>query len=369
MDRLLAIAAAALEAFVAAAPWVLLGLGAAGLLHVLLPEGGVARWLGGRGFGSVVRAAALGVPLPVCSCGVVPLSLALRRKGASRPATVSFLITTPESGADSIALTWGMLGPVMAVARVAASLATAVLAGVLAMAFPGRADEERVSPENPTCCGTDRVPDGAAVDVPPRTGVREAVRFAFVTLLDDIAFWLVVGILLTGVLAAWLPEDLSRFGLGGGIVPMLVMLAAAVPVYVCASASTPMAAALVAKGVSPGAALVFLLAGPATNAAALAVFRRNFGRTFVVTYLAAIVVGSIASGLALDAVLLATGLRIASTVFTGGAETHAVWEWACAAVLAVLLAWRLSAGAFREGWRELVASVRALVPRGAGGAP
>jgi len=368
LARLLAIPAAAAEAFVSAAPWILLGLAAAGALHVVLPERRVAAWLGGRGFGPVLRAAALGVPLPVCSCGVVPLSLALRRKGASRPATISFLITTPESGADSVALTWGMLGPVMAVARVAASLATAVATGALAMAFPGSPDEDRAAAAPGTCGCDEGSCDGAdAGDSPRRGALVGALRFAFVTLLDDIAFWLVVGILLTGAIAALLPSDLAVWGIGGGIVSMLLVLAAAVPLYVCASASTPIAAALVAKGVSPGAALVFLLAGPATNAASLAVFRRNFGKTFVRTYLGGIAVGSLACGLALDAILGATGLTVASRLFAGDGRGHAAWAIASAIVLGALLVWRLAAGGFREGWRELRGSLAALVPRGARG--
>lgn len=363
MERLAAIPAASLEAYVAAAPWVLLGLAVAGVLHVVLPEGMVARWLGGGGIGPVFRAAALGVPLPVCSCGVVPLSLSLRRKGASRAATMSFVITTPESGADSVALTWGMLGPVMAVARVVASLATAIVTGLLALAFPGRGgQDERFAEESAgtdACCTTD---GGGSADGPRTLGA--AARYAFVTLLDDIAFWLVIGIAATGMIAALLPDDLSVWGLGGGLVPMLLILVAAVPVYVCASASTPMAAALVAKGVSPGAALVFLLAGPATNAAAVSVFRRNFGARFVLTYLAGIVAGSIACGLLLDAVLASTGWVVASRLFGARHETFASWEIASAVVLGGLLLWRLASGGFREGWHELRASLVALIPGG-----
>ena len=358
MDRLLAIPAGALEAFVAAAPWILLGLAAAGALHVLLPEGLIARWLGGRGFGPVLSAAALGVPLPVCSCGVVPLAIELRRRGASRPATISFLITTPESGADSIALTWGMLGPVMVVARVVASLATAIATGALAMLFPGRPGEERGVATDVDCGCEDGCDDGDRR--PPRRSVREAIRYGFVTMLDDIAFWLVIGIALTGVIAAFVPSDLAARGFGGGIAPMLIVLVAAVPVYVCASASTPMAAALIAKGVSPGAALVFLLAGPATNVAALTVFRRNFGAGFVRTYLAGIVLGPIGCGLALDAILAATGGVVASKLFVEGSTGPGAITVASAVLLGVLIVWRLAAGGFRSGWRELRASVVAL---------
>lgn len=359
MDLLIRILEAAVETFLVASPWILLGLAAAGVMHVLLPTERIERWMGGTGFGAVLRAAAFGVPLPVCSCGVVPLALTVRRKGASRPATLSFLITTPESGVDSVALTWGVLGPIMAIARPVASLVTATIAGALAILVPGREPVAAAPADNCGACCDDEPSES------PETGgtIRRASRYAFVTLLDDIAFWLVLGVALTGVVAVLLPADLA--GRGSGIVQMLVILAAAIPIYVCASASTPVAAALVAKGVSPGAALVFLLAGPATNAASIVVLRKNLGPSFVGVYLASIVAGSIACGLALDALLAATGWTVVSRLFGDGAahDTHGPWTVAAASILAVLLVWRLARGAAREGWREVRASFAALVPR------
>ncbi len=346
---------ASLATFLLAAPWILLGLIAAGVLHVAIARERVERWMGGRGMGSVVRAALFGVPLPVCSCGVVPLSIALRKQGASRPASMSFLITTPESGPDSILLTWGLLGPVMALVRPVASFLTAVTAGALAILFPGRADAGvPVLPAGACCadpcCGADH--DAPATPT-LRTRARRAAQFSFVTLLDDIAFWLVIGVLLTGVIAATFPPDLAVWGLGGGLLPMLLILVAAVPMYICASASTPVAAALVAKGISPGAALVFLLAGPATNAASVLVLTRNFGRAFIRSYLLGISIGAVGSGLLLDALLVRFGLDIVSRLPASASEELGVLHVSTGLALAALIGWRFSRGALRESLREL----------------
>lgn len=383
MTLLLEILIGARDTFLMAAPWLLFGLLAAGFLHVFISGKHVERFVGGRGLTSVVRAALFGVPLPICSCGVVPLAIALRRKGASRPASLSFLITTPESGVESIALTWGVMGPLMAIVRPLASLITGVVTGILAIAYAGdedprQAPEPEVEPEpccepEPSCCEPElpAVREGWAARVDRWLGVgseepgvlSRALRYGFVTLLDDIAFWLVVGIALTGVIAAAFPADLSVWGLSGGLLPMVLVLIAAVPMYICASASTPVAAALVAKGLSPGAALVFLLAGPATNAASVLVLTKNFGRKLIQLYLAGIVVGSLLCGLALDALLATTGWKVISRITSSEAMGYGTLELVCGIVLAALLTWRFAAGAAGSGWREVRDSVVAFFGR------
>ncbi|MBZ0272774.1 SO_0444 family Cu/Zn efflux transporter [bacterium] len=385
MNIILDILSATLDAYVLAAPFLLFGLAGAGLLHVALSRHAVERHLGGGGMGSVARAAAFGIPLPICSCGVVPIGIELSRKGASRPATMSFLITTPESSADAILLTWGMLGPFVAIARPIASFFTAVLAGVFAMFFPARGEGD--APAGPeidekaieaACCDSAvcntagaKSPDGVgfagvgrsirnAIARKTEPGVepfgsllRRGARYAFVEVADDILFWLFAGLLLTGVITVLVPNDLASIGLGGGHASYLVMLAAGIPLYMCASASTPVAAALVAKGVSPGAALVFLLSGPATNAATVVVLRGVFGRGFVRVYLAAIALGALAAGFALDFALASIGVSVVPKLagdFEGAAGAVMA---ASAAVLGVLSAWRFSHGAANMGLREL----------------
>ena len=189
--------------------------------------------------------------------------------------------------------------------------------------------------------------------------MRDVCRYAFVDLADDIAFWLVLGLFLAGAISVVLPNDLAARGLGSGLAPMLLLLLAGVPLYMCASASTPVAAALVAKGISPGAALVFLLSGPATNAATLVLLARHFGARFVRIYLASIVVATLFCGLALDWLIGITGWRVQATL-SGGLGGVAMIEWLSALALALLLAWRLAAGAGGQGVHELIENLESL---------
>ena len=377
-----------------AAPFLLLGMLCAGMLHVLLARRHVERWLGQEGLLGVLIGACFGIPLPLCSCGVVPVAMALRRKGASRPASLSFLITTPESGADSIVLTWGMLGPVMAVARPLAALVTALLAGVAAIVFDdeaspaagareaahdggdghGSADEPHVitlrellhslrafvwpSRTRSTANAESTAPAEHAAR-PFEDVMREVGRYAFVEVADDIAFWLVVGIVLAAMLSLFLPDNLAASGLGSGLAPMLLLLIAAVPLSMCASASTPIAAALVSKGISPGAALVFLLSGPATNAATMVLLARHFGARFVRVYLGSVVIGTLLCGLALDWFIGVAGWQVTATLASslGGA---AMVQWLSALFLTGIVAWRLWSGAGRQGVAELIENVERL---------
>lgn len=342
----------------ASSPYLLLGIGLAGLVKALVPQRAVARLLGRDGFPGILRAAAIGVPLPICSCGVVPLAVALRRQGASAPATMSFLITTPESGIDSILLSWGLLGPVMAVARPIASFASALLAGGLSLLAPAR--EGSATEPASTACGA----DGCGCHPAAPRGVLARGLDATRELFDDLVFWMWLGIVTAGALAAVLPDDLAALGFGGGLAPMLLLLVVGIPLYVCASSSTPVAAALLLKGVSPGAALVFLLVGPATNAASLLLLHRSFGRRFILSYLAGVALGAVASGLALDALVDAAGWQVVPAL-GAGVENDAPGALALAATLlfVAVSAWRLAAGAGRAGWLDLRSNLRALAGR------
>ncbi|MCP4899608.1 MAG: SO_0444 family Cu/Zn efflux transporter [bacterium] len=387
------------EMLLSASGFILLGLFVAGFVHVLLPGSLVARWMGRRGLSGAALAALIGVPLPICSCGVVPLAMELRRKGASREATLAFLITTPESSLDSILLTWGLMGPLMAIIRPIAAFLTAILAAVLAI-VDGRGDtgETIVSGcESNSSCVSDCGDQGSAVPqfdrteealaelarvwrsllrglgIRPEIGegevgekrrgslvdllLRPAIRYAATDLLDHVVFWLVLGIVMAGIIGALVPADLAGTGLGSGVLPMLLLVVAGVPLYLCASASTPVAAALLFKGFSPGAALVFLLTGPATNISTLLMLTRVFGRRFVALYLVSIVGAAVACGLALDAVLSWVGWSIAASVGGEARASIQFIEIVFAILFLVLAAWRLSAGAFRTGVRDLRGSI------------
>lgn len=351
MSLLLEILRQAWATWLLAAPWILLGLALAGVLHAFVSNAWIARWLGAPGFGGVARAALLGVPIPVCSCGVLPLAVAMEKKGASRPATMSLLITTPESSADAVVLTWGLMGPVMAVARPVAAFLSAFVAGGLAIFFPGRESAATQTASAPEVVKT----ESAA----PRRRSRwaEALHFAAVELADDILLVLVLGVLAAGVVAAAVPDDLGALGLvstfPGNLVAMGVVLVAGLVLYTCASASTPLGAALLAKGLSPGAVLVFLLAGPATSLASIAVLWRSFGRRFVGLYLLGISIGAVACGLALDAAVAWLGWRLHGMAGVDPESPMRAIELAAAALLGALALWRFGSGAAGRGWREL----------------
>jgi uncharacterized protein len=265
----------------AMAPYLLFGFLVAGVLSVLVPAEMVERHLGGRKLWSVVKASAYGVPLPLCSCGVIPVAASLRKHGAGRGATTAFLISTPQTGVDSILVTWSLLGPIFAVIRPFAALVSGLVGGVMVNEFVRNPDQEENGAPivcEGDCCGSE-ARNGRIVGV---------LRHAFVTLPADIGKALFIGLIVAGLIAALVPQGFLTQYLGKGLLPMLVMMAIGIPLYVCATASVPIAQSLILAGVSPGAALVFLMTGPATNAATVATVWRTMGRRTAFIYLAAV---------------------------------------------------------------------------------
>ncbi|WP_197524852.1 permease [Botrimarina hoheduenensis] len=310
------------------APWLLLGAAIAGLLHALLPPGFLERQLNGRL--GVVKAVALGVPLPLCSCGVVPVGLSFHRQGAGVGAAVGFLISTPQTGVDSLMVTGSMLGWPFALFKVLVALATGMVGGWLA---------NRFAHEKP------RLPILEPVTVVTRqAGWRDALDHAD-EVLASIWRWLVAGVLIAAALGAWLPPtSLTGLAQQGSLAAIGVTLLAATPLYVCATASVPIAAALAAAGLPIAAVLVFLMAGPATNAATIAALWRGLGGKATAIYLATIIGGSVAGGLFYEAL----GLPLAgSAAVTHDHAAHLIpgWHQALAIVLALWLA--------RFAWRDV----------------
>ncbi len=289
------------------APWLLFGLIAAGLIHAWLPMRIVGRALGGSGPMAVVKAALIGAPLPLCSCGTLPAAISLSRAGASRASTTSFLISTPETGVDSVALSWVLLGPVLAILRPIAAIISAITAGLMVGATESYSNqakgvELRVTAEpacDTVCCSSPEAmtEDSAEPGFWRRTW--DGLRYAFTDLLDDLALWLLVGIVAAGVVVTLVPPDML-VEWGSGLGAMLLILLVSVPMYVCATASTPLALAMLFAGVSPGTVLVFLLAGPASNVASLVLVRKELGSRALVAYLLGICGVSILLGLILD---------------------------------------------------------------------
>ncbi len=305
------------EIWLEAAPWLLVGLVAAGILKTWVPTRYLQEWLGGRGLYPVLKAAVIGTPLPLCSCSVLPTAIQLRRSGASKAATVSFLVATPENGVDSIALTYVMLGPVMTIIRPVAAIVSAVSTGLLTGLVADHKAEPEI-PEMPSArderCGTNCCAQAEPASQSSLLHSRLAALWhAVIDLLDDIAGWLFIGILLAAALNTFVPASaIARWG--SGILPMLGILVVSVPMYICATASTPVAASMLVAGISPGTVLVFLLAGPATNLASVGLLHRELGTRATVAYLAGIAVTSVGLGLAVDALLPGTRLDPVSQI-------------------------------------------------------
>ena len=332
-----------------AAPWLVFGLMAAGLARAWLPVDGLGRWLGGRGLRPAVLAALIGAPLPLCSCAVLPAAVELRRGGASREAVAAFLIATPETGLDSVALSYGLLGPFFAIARPIAAVGGAIATGMAMTLLPPDAPAEAVVAtgccSNTSCCaGKGAAPAGAA----RRT--LDGLAFAFSTLFDELAPWLAAGLIAAGITATLMPPE-KLGSLGSGLPAMLAMIAIGIPMYICATASTPLAAALLLAGVSPGAVMVFLLVGPATNLAAIAVVRRELGNTASAVYLGGLIVSGLLAGLLTD---LVAPLFFDPVAFHAGAIVESGSEWPGVVATCLLLGlsgrsiWRRARGQFEK---------------------
>ncbi len=273
-------------------PYLLLGFLTAGVLSVFISPAFVERHLGGRKFWSVVKASALGVPLPLCSCGVIPVSASLRRHGAGRGATTAFLISTPQTGVDSIFVTYSLLGGVFAIFRPMVALVSGLIGGFAVGTLDTDGDAEADAPvkcEAACCSGAD---EGGRL--------RRALSYGFGALPKDIAKPLLGGLIIAALISALVPKNLFADYLGGGIGAMLVMMLLGIPVYACATASVPIAASMITAGVSPGAALVFLMTAPATNAATIATVWKVMGRRTALLYLGTVALTALGSGLLLD---------------------------------------------------------------------
>ena len=286
--------------FVESAPWLVIGFGLAGLAKVFIDaDRWLARALARKGIAGAAMAALIGAPLPLCSCSVLPAAVALRRQGASRGATTSFLVSVPETDVVSVMLTWALLGPAMAIVRPLAAIVTALCTGWAVETLAPEPAPTEPDPVGATCDTGDCCPDTPDPGEPAPVW-RRALNYGYVEFLDDISGPLIVGILLAGVVAAGAEHFQLDQYLGSPFAGYLIALAVGIPTYVCATASTPMAIGLFAAGMSPGAVLVFLLAGPATNVASFVVLGRELGRRGLVVYIASIAVVSLGFGLAFD---------------------------------------------------------------------
>lgn len=316
-------------------PYILLGFLIAGLLHAFVSRETFARHLSGKSLGSVVKATLIGVPLPLCSCGVLPTAIAMRRNGASRAASSAFLISTPQTGVDSIAATWSLLGPAFAIMRPIAALVTAVAGGAAVGAT------EKDSNENDICS----LASGTTDDRPSTFGgkIIASLRYGFIELVGSIGLWLTIGLIIAALITVYVPADFFAVLGNKPIVSMIIALMVAVPMYVCATGSIPIALSLILKGLSPGTAFVLLMAGPAANFASFTLISREMGKRAAIVYLGSIIVGAMAMGLAIDYLLPAHWLAIGHDQVMHGACHHefSTFSTICSAILAGLLIYSL----------------------------
>ncbi len=389
LNDLIAVGANFTYLLVESAPWLLLGFLMAALIKAFVPAEAMYKHLGGSGSWVTVKAALIGAPLPLCSCGVVPAALGLRASGASKNATVSFLVATPETGVDSVSFTYALMGPVMAVIRPIAAVVSAIAAGLLV----GRSERQTSKTNDPkaqvassapqscceaegplanteasTCCDSRQVvlvkeassccsaeaastvtESGGCCD----NGVAEVVEadfqapsvwmrltdglaYAFGKLIRDVVVWLLVGLLVAAMVQHYVPNDFFQI-LGDGFGSMLLMAVIGIPMYVCATASTPIAAGFLMAGVSPGAVLVFMLLGPASNIGTLFIVKNELGARALVAYLLGLVASAFAFGFLLN--YMAAAFQWS---FVVGVESithhHYNWfQWLCALIFAVLI--------------------------------
>lgn len=274
-------------------PYLLLGFLLAGLMHSFIPGRYYTKFLAKKSFRSVINAALFGIPLPLCSCGVIPTAMSLRKEGASKGAVASFLIATPQTGVDSIIATFSLMGLPFAIVRPIAALLTAVFGGAM-VNITDTSKEMAGKAESHEHNGHSHEHEGFMHKL------REAIEYAYVEMMEDIGKWLVIGLVIAGLITVFVPAEMFAIFNGNTLASMLLVLCIALPMYLCATGSIPIAVALMMKGLTPGAALVLLMAGPACNFASMLVIRKVLGVRTLITYLASIIIGSIAFGYLID---------------------------------------------------------------------
>lgn len=367
-------------------PYLLLGFLLAGLMHAFVPGKFYTKYLSRRSFRSVLNAAILGIPLPLCSCGVIPTAMSLRKEGASKGAVVSFLVATPQTGVDSIMATFSLMGLPFAILRPIAALVTAVFGGFIADKAEGnqeaKHDHMDGSAETAPCCchrheqenvhachchgehhteagqDTCHCHDGQSHEEGTchcHSGqqhtscqgqksflgkIKDALAYAYVDMMEDIGKWLAIGLVVAGLLTVYVPTEYFAVFQGNTLASMLLVLCIAMPMYLCATGSIPIAVALMLKGLTPGAALVMLMAGPACNFASMLVIQRNLGTRTMLVYLMSIVIGAILFGCMVDWLQFSGHVdflyRLTSSTCTM-AHTTGWFKWTCTGVLALML--------------------------------
>ena len=314
-------------------PFLLLGFLLAGLMHAFIPNRVYTHYLSGSSFKSVLYAALFGVPLPLCSCGVIPTAMSMRKEGASKGATVSFLIATPQTGLDSIFATYSLLGLPFAIIRPIVAFCTALIGGQAVNLF------------NKEALVTAEHTEQRDYSEKHHTFIEklvEALRYGFIEMMGDIGKWLVIGLIVAGLITTFVPQEFFAVFADNSFMSILLVLCISIPMYVCATGSIPIAVALMLKGLTPGAALVLLMAGPAANAASILVINKVLGRKTLIIYLTAIALGAIGFGLGIDYLLPREWFIPTLAKAADCCDSHVEWfNISCTILLALLLLYAL----------------------------
>ncbi len=314
-------------------PFLLLGFLLAGLMHAFIPNRLYTHYMAGNSLKSVIYAALFGVPLPLCSCGVIPTAMSMRKEDASKGATVSFLIATPQTGVDSIFATYSLLGLPFAIIRPIVAFCTAIIGGHAVNLF----NKEAATTVEHT---PQRVFSEKHHTFLER--IVEALRYGFIEMMGDIGKWLVIGLIVAGLITTFVPQSFFAVFAGNSIMSILLVLCISIPMYVCATGSIPIAVALMMKGLTPGAALVLLMAGPAANAASILVINKVLGRKTLIIYLIAISLGAIGFGLGIDYLLPSKWFTPTLAKAAECCDNHVEWfNIGCTILLGLLLLYAL----------------------------
>lgn len=323
-------------------PYILLGFFIAGVLHVFVKPEMMSRHLSGNGFKPVAKAALFGIPLPLCSCGVLPTAVSLKRGGASNAASASFLIATPQTGVDSIAATYSLLGPAMAVIRPVGALVGAVFGGMSIGKIAPDADLAEESAHescSDRCCSADNGAEHTHSHSSFFSKVIASVKYGFVDMISHVGKWLVIGLVVAALITVLVPNDIFAGLARYPLLAMLAMVVVAVPMYICATGSIPIALSLMLKGLSPGVAFVMLMAGPAANFASVMVLKRSLGAKATAVYVGSVVITAIGFGLLIDYLLPASWFvptgSLAACCHAG--HSFPLFSTLCSALLVALL--------------------------------
>ena len=301
-------------------PYLLFGFFISGVLNLVIPREKIYKHLSGNKISSIIKASLFGVPLPLCSCGVIPVAAYLRKEGAGKGSTVSFLSSTPTSGIDSILATYSLLGPLFAFIRPIAAFFAGILGGSLTGIFEKNSKKKIKPTKNNSCniCNNDKPHSHNLLEK-----VRYIFQYGFIELIEDSGKWILIGVIIGGIIGFIIPGDFIEQYLGNPFLAYPIMLLISIPMYICATGSIPIAAALIIKGMSPGAGLIFLIAGPATNTATLAFVSGKLGKKNLFIYLFSIIITALLFGLIVDFIWKTSGKDM--NLITGGMEMLPMW--------------------------------------------